>query len=142
MRHDTVEEKKIFYSKILKSGIFVATETFPLDINPFNEESKWLISLLSQFLRLDTDKFLLEVLLSMLFRLSLHQPESRHSQLLCLKFDEFLDENVHSQQVNFHTTRHFRFESYLFRMFLFFNEENLKFPKIAFTSEIRNNNFN
>ena len=39
-------------------------------------------------------------------------------------------------------TDHFKFQSYWVRMFLFFNEENLQFPEIVFTSEIKNNTFN
>ena len=39
-------------------------------------------------------------------------------------------------------TRHFRFQSYLVIMFLYFNEENLQFPEIVFTTEIINNDFN
>ena len=125
LRHVTVEEKKIFYSKSINPDIYVANEPFPVDINMFNEESQWVISLLSLFLGLDTDKFVPEVLLSLLFRLSLHQPKSESIWLSCLKFDEFLDENIHSQLVNLHMNIHFIFQSYLVIMFLFFNEENL-----------------
>ena len=93
-RHATVEENKIFYSKSLKPYISIANEPFPLDIILFNEESQWVISLLSQFLGLDNDKFLAKVLLSLLFRLSLHQFVSESSELFFLTFDEFLGENI------------------------------------------------
>ena len=132
-RHAIVEEKQIFYSKIIKPYIYVANEPFPLDIILFNEESQWVISFLSQFLGLDNDKFVPEFLLSLLFRLSLHQSVSESNQLSFLTFDEFLGENIDSRLVNFHTTRHFKFQSYLVRMFLFFNEENMQFLEILFT---------
>ena len=70
------------------------------------------------------------------------QRESQYSQLPYLKYDEFLDENIHSQVVNFHTTKHFRFQSYWVRMCLLFNEENLQFPKMLLTAEINNIIFN
>ena len=56
-RHAIVEEKQTIYSWSLKPDSFVVTEPFPLDINLFNEESQWVVSLLSDFLGLDTAKF-------------------------------------------------------------------------------------
>ena len=44
--------------------------------------------------------------------------------------------------MNFHTTRDFRFQPYLVRMFLFFNEESLQFLEMLLTTEINNNTFN
>ena len=49
-----MEEKQVFYPKILKPNVFVTYEPFPFDINMFNEESQLVISLLTQFLGLDT----------------------------------------------------------------------------------------
>ena len=43
-RHAVVEEKQVFYSKILKLDVSVADEPFPFDINMFNEESQLVIS--------------------------------------------------------------------------------------------------
>ena len=60
----------------------------------FNEDSKLVISLLNQFLGLDTDRFVPEVLFSPLFKMSMCQSESKLSQLPCLKFDELLIENI------------------------------------------------
>ena len=111
--------------KSIKPEISIENDHFPLDIDMFNEESQCVISLLSQFLGLNSDRFVSKVVLSLLFRLSMYQPKSESSQYSCLKFDEFLAENIHSQLVNFHMTRHFKFQSYLVRMFLFFIEENL-----------------
>ena len=121
-RHATVEIKQYLLVKILKLDVLVENVPFPLDIDLFNEESLCVLSLLCQFLGLDSDRFVLEVLLRLLSRLSLHQLKSDPSQYFCLKFDEFLAESIHLQLVNFHMTRHFRYHSYLVRMFLFFNE--------------------
>ena len=57
-------------------------------------------------------------------------------QSSCLKFDEFLAENIRSQLINFQRTRTFRFQYFLMRMFLTFNEDNLQLPKMAITDEI------
>ena len=54
-RHAVAEEKQIFNSKSLKPEISIESEPFPLDIGLFNEETQWVISLLSQFLGLDND---------------------------------------------------------------------------------------
>ena len=84
---------------------------------------------MSQFLGLDTYKYVTEPLMSLLFTLSTSQVEFEEStqsvQSSCLKFDEFLAENIHSQLVDFHNTRSFRFQSYLLKMFLSFNEDDL-----------------
>ena len=139
-RHAVVEEKQVVYSKILKPDVFVAYEPFPFDINLFNEESQLFLSPLSHFLGLGSDRFVLGVLLSLLFRLNLHQLESDFNRSCFLKLDEFLElENIHSQLVNLHITKHFKFQSYFVSMFFFFNEENLQFLEIVFTSKIRNN---
>ena len=80
---------------------------------------------MSQFLGLDTNWYVPEFLMCLLFRISMIQSESESFPPPFLKFDEFLAESIHSQLVKFHSTRHFKFQSYLIRMFLFFNEENL-----------------
>ena len=76
----------------------------------------------------------------MFFTLSTGQINSeRSSQLVqpyCLKFDEFLAEKIHSQLVDFDKTRCFKFQSYLMKMFLSFNEENLQLPEMLLTKEM------
>ena len=57
-------------------------------------------------------------------------------QYSCLKFDEFLAENIPSQLVDFHKTRSFRFQSYLLKIVLSFNEENIQIPEMALTEEM------
>ena len=79
--------------------------------------------------------------MSLLFRVSVSQSEFQSLPPPCLKFDEFLVESIHSQLVNFHSTIHFRFQSYLTIMFLFFNEENLQLPEMVLTTEISSNFF-
>ena len=71
-KHSFAKVKQVFLLKILKPNASIENQRFPLDIDLFNEESQWVLSLLCQFLGLDCDKFVPEVLLSLLFRLSLH----------------------------------------------------------------------
>ena len=51
-------------------------------------------------------------------------------------FDEFLAENIHYQLMNFHDARTFRFQSFLLRMFIVYNEEYLQVPELAITAEM------
>ena len=96
---------------------------------------------MSQFLGVGIDKYVIELLMSILFKISTSQTKSQYSQSVCFKFDEFLDESIHSQIMNFHNTKHFRFQYYLVKMFLFFNEENLQLPEMVLTKEINRNFF-
>ena len=95
----------------------------------FNEETQSLITLESRVLGLDMNNFITGPLLSPIFTVSTSQVESdqlsqsMHSS--CLKFDEFLVENIHSQLINFHGTISFRFQYFILGMFLIFNEDNL-----------------
>ena len=60
-------------------------------------------------------------------------------QYFCLKFDEFLTENIHSQLANLHDTRVFRFQSFLLRMFLSYNEDNLQAFGLVITDDMTKN---
>ena len=71
-KHATIEETQAFLLKICKPNVSIENVPFPLDIDLFNEESQCVISPLCQFLGLDSDRLVLDVLLSLLFRLSLH----------------------------------------------------------------------
>ena len=97
--------------------------------------------MLSQFQGLDIDRFVPKLLMSMLFKIDVIQSDSQSPQPPCLKFVEFLAKNIHSHLVNFHNTKHFAFHSYLIRMFLFFNEENLQLPQMVLTAEVNNEFF-
>ena len=57
-------------------------------------------------------------------------------QSCCLKFDEFLSENIRSQLANFHGTKVFRFCSFLLRMLIAYNEEDLQVPKLEITIDM------
>ena len=84
--------------------------------------------------------YVIESLMSFIFKISIDQVDSSDSsQYWCLKFDEFLAESIQSQLMNFQNTRFFRFQSYLVKMFLFFNEENLQFPEMVLTDEMNKN---
>ena len=80
------------FSKCFRTDVSLSNETFPLDINLFNEESKLVISMLSQFLGLDTNIFVPELLMSLLFKINISQLESQSPLPTCLKFDEFVAE--------------------------------------------------
>ena len=111
----------------------------------FNEETQSCITLASQFLGLETNGYVTESLLSLLFVLSTcpveYEIPGQSFQSCFLKFDEFLGENIHSQLVNFHNTRVFRFQYFLLKMFLSHNEHSLQFPELVLTDEITQNYF-
>ena len=68
----------------------------------FTDETQSIISLISQFLGLDTNSYVIDSLMSLLFKVSTGQNECVESgQSCCLKFDEFLAGNMHSQLMNF-----------------------------------------
>ena len=95
--------------------------------------------MMSQFLGLDTDRYVTKSPMSLLFKVSTCQVESIESgQSYCIKFDEFLGESIHSQLMNLHNTRFSIFQSYLVKMFLFFKKENLQFPKLVLMDEMSN----
>ena len=50
-------KKNKFLTQSLKLDVYFVDEPFTFDINMFNEESQLVISLLSQFLGLDIDRF-------------------------------------------------------------------------------------
>jgi hypothetical protein len=89
---------------------------------------QWAFSLLSQILGLDSYKFVVEVMLG--FLLTFFMSES--SQSICISFDKFIANNMHQQLLNFNSLRHFRYYTYLLRMFLESNKT--EFPEVAFIS--------
>ena len=114
--------------------------SYPVYLVFFNEDTQSCITLASQFLGLDTNGYATESLLTLLFILSIclikFELPGQYFQSCCLNFDEFLAENICSQLVNFHDTRVFRFQSFLLKMFLSHNEDNLQFPKLVITDEM------
>jgi hypothetical protein len=91
-------------------------------------EVQWVCSLLSQILGLDNDKHVVEVMLG--FLLTFFQSESGLS--VCISFDQFIADNIHKQLVNFRSLRHFRYYTYLLKIFLETNKR--EFPEATFIS--------
>ena len=113
-------------------------QVFVVDTSLFNDETQLVISLMNQFLGLDTDIYVTQLLISVLFKIITSPVEPQSSRSVFFKYDEFLANSIHSQLVNFHNTRHFIFQSHLVRIFLFFNEGNLE---MVLTDEIKINCF-
>ena len=135
-----MENKEVFFGSHFKPNTHLKKYPFPIDANEFNEETQCVITLMSQFLGLEKQKYVMEPLMSLLFTLRTCPTDSEESrqlaQLSCLKFDEFLAENIHSQLVGFPKIRTFIFLSYLLRMFFPFNEENMQLPEMVITEGI------
>ena len=72
--------------------------SYPIDMVLFNQETQLCITLSNQFLGLDTNGYVTESLLSLLFVLSTFPVDSelpsQFFQSCFLKFDEFQDENI------------------------------------------------
>ena len=135
-----METKEVFFKSCFKPNTHLKKYPFPIDANEFNEETQCVITLMSQFLGMEKYKYVTEPLMSLCFTLRTCPTDSEESsqlaQLSCLKFDEFLAENIHSHLVGFPKIRTFIFLSYLLRMFLSFNEENLQLPEMVITEVI------
>ena len=84
-----------------------------MDANIFNEETQCIFTFMSQFLGLDTNNYVNDPLMSLLFVMSYFPVESEESSQLikksCLKFDEFLVDNIRSQLMDFHKTKNLIF---------------------------------
>ena len=117
--------------------------SYPIDLSLLNEETQWCATLARQFLGLETNGYFTNPLLSLLFVLSTcpvkPQLPGQYFQSCCLKFDDFLAENIRSQLANFHGTRVFRFQSFLLRMFLSYNKDNSHVPRLVITDGMANN---
>ena len=92
----SLELKQSFFNTFFRSNVSLKNQAFLVDTNLFNEETKLVISLVSQFLGFDTYKYVTKMLMSIIFRVSTDQSNPQSSQLVCLKFDEFLAESIHS----------------------------------------------
>ena len=139
-RESTMEKREVFFISCFNPDTHLKYYAFPIDANEFNEETQCVITLMSQFLGRDIDKYINEPLMSLLFTLSTCPIESGESsqstQFSCLNFDDFLAQNIHSQLVYFPKTRTFRFQSYLLKMFFSFSEENLQLLEMVITKDI------
>ena len=139
-RESTVEDRDAFLKSCSKPNVEVISLSYPINLNQFNEESQWCVTLASQFLGIDTNGYITESLLSLLFFLSTCPVElelpGKSFQSCCLKFDEFLAENICSQLANFYDTKVFRFQSFLLRMLLSYNEDDLQVPELEITDDM------
>ena len=75
-RGSTVEQKRDFFNICFKPHIQLQNHPFHVDSSLFNKETQRIITLISQFLGLDTYKYVTETLMSMLFTFNTSQIES------------------------------------------------------------------
>ena len=78
-RESTVEQKQDFFKICFKPDIQLQNQPFPIDANIFNKETQCVTTLMSQFLGLDTYKYVTEPLMSLVFFLSTGQIELEES---------------------------------------------------------------
>ena len=88
----------------------------------------WVFSLLSQILGLDNDRYVVEIMLDFLLTFFKSEP----GLLVHINFDQLLDDTIHKQLVNFRSLKHFRYYTYLLRIFLETNKR--KFFEATFVS--------
>ena len=69
-RDSTVENKEYFLNYCSKPDAKFISLSYPIYLSMFNEEIQWCITLSSQLLGLDTNGYITEPLLSLLFVLS------------------------------------------------------------------------
>ena len=75
-RESIVEKKQEFFKKCFKPDVELLDQTFPVDVGLFNEETQCTVTLLHQFLGLDTNKYITKPLMTLLFVLSTCPVES------------------------------------------------------------------
>jgi hypothetical protein len=81
----------MFLQTIFKPEHHSEILSLPINVSIMIIEVQWDCSLLSQILRLDNDKFVVQVMLG--FMLTFFVSESR--QLVCIIFDKFITDNMH-----------------------------------------------
>ena len=94
-----------FHSSILKSGQSLEGLFLPYNVNIFKKYVQLVMSLFSQILGLDDDIHISEVVLGFLLSISSIDPESH--LIHCFSLDEYLDEVIHVQLVEFPKVRFF-----------------------------------
>ena len=77
---------------------------FQNKMQEFKDYARPFFALLSQVLCLDSDRQVQEVMVSIVYTLSQSKTTSQD-----ISYDEFLVENIHSQLMNFHSERAFRY---------------------------------
>jgi hypothetical protein len=122
------EVKNLFLQTIVKPEHYSESLSLPMNVNVMVIEVQWACSILSQILGLDNDKYVVEVMLGFLLTIF----PVRVQSVSCISFDKFIADNVHKQLVNFQSLRHFRYYTYLLKMFLETNKR--EFPEATFIS--------
>ena len=74
-RESPAESKEAFLKAYSKPNSEPINLSYPIDLSWFNEETQWCITLTSQFLGLDTNAYVPESLLSLLFILDTYPAE-------------------------------------------------------------------
>ena len=92
------------------------------------------MSLVNQILGLDDDIHISEVVLGFLLSISLVDPKSH--LIHCFNLDEYLDEVIHVQLVEFPKVRFSKYQSYLLNMLLCSNVLELQFLSTIFSPDI------
>ena len=92
------------------------------------------MSLVYQILGLDDDFHIIEAVLGFLFRMSLIDLESHLVHYFSL--DEYLDEVIHVQLVEFPKVGFFKYQSYLLNMLLCSNVSELQFLSTIFSPNL------
>ena len=72
----SIKQKEYFLKTCSKLEIYFLNHHFPIDYTLFNEETQSLLTLASQFFGLDTNKYIMKPLLSLVFTLSTCQVDS------------------------------------------------------------------
>ena len=112
----------------------VESLAFLEDVHLFQEEVQLVLSILSQILGYDDDKSMNEVMIGLLLKTNLSEPET--NQVYCFGFNEFLATAINFKLAYFPKLRHFRYHSYLLNMFLCLNVSNLHFINTIFSPGI------
>jgi hypothetical protein len=127
-RECPLEVKDLFLQTIVKPEHLSKDLSLLMSVSVMAIEVQWVYSLLTQILGLDNDKNVVDVMLG--FLLSFCQSESIQS--VYINFDKFIIDNIHKQLVNFESLKHFRYYTYLMKIFLETNKR--EFPEVAVIS--------
>jgi hypothetical protein len=113
-RECSSEVQNLFLQQIVKPEQFYESMSLPMKVDIMVIEVKWVFSLLSHISGLDNDKYVVEVMLDFLLTFF----KSKIGLSVHINFDQFLADTIHKQLVNFHSLRHFRYYTYLLKIFL------------------------
>ena len=110
-------------SNILKDGQSLDGLFLPYHVCIFRDEVQLVVSLVCQFLGLDDDCHVNEVILGFLLKISSLSFESQSVHVFIL--DEYLAEAIHLQLSEFPKVRFFKFQTYLLNLLLCSNVAEL-----------------